>query len=63
MTVEYLDAKRVQGQFPPSWSFDGTNDYVDLDNVLWSENGNRTFSAWLYYNGNGFGVFDCGILL
>ena len=60
MTIEYLDAKRIQGQFPPSWSFDGTNDYVDLDNVLWSENGNRTFSAWLYYNGNGFGVFDCG---
>ena len=32
MTIEYLDAKRVQGQLGSAGSaeLDGTNDYIDL---------------------------------
>ena len=50
MTVEYLDAKRVQGVLGENKvaNFDGNGDYVTVDS-LFSGSGKWSFSIWVYH--------------
>ena len=53
MTIEYLDAKRVQGQLGSAGSaeLDGTNDYIDLGGSATTYNfltaGSFSIACWI----------------
>lgn len=43
-----------------SFTLDGIDDYISVGSSLWSDNGDRTFSAWVYVNklGSQWMIFD-----
>ena len=64
MTVEYLDAKKIQGQTYNSASFDGTDDGAVVSNAIFNGvTGDFTVAFWFYADTNAdtmMGSYDTG---